>query len=197
MPSAAILAGGRARRYAGRDKGGLIIEGQTIRARQLAMLSGLTDDILVVSDTPVAGIDGLARGIADQVPGRGPLGGLHAALTAARHDRLVVLAGDMPFVSEGLLQHMLTLADQGDVVVPRTKRGYHPLCAVYRRVVLPAVECRLKAESLALKDLLDDLRVRLVEGEELLAFGDPERLLANVNTPEDYERLGRQQIHEL
>ena len=38
-------------------------------------------------------------------------------------------------------------------------------------------------------DLLADLRVRVVAAEELSAFGEAHRLLANVNSPADYREL--------
>jgi molybdopterin-guanine dinucleotide biosynthesis protein A len=38
MPSAAILAGGRASRFGGRDKSALVVEGQPILDRPLAAL---------------------------------------------------------------------------------------------------------------------------------------------------------------
>ena len=99
MPSAAILAGGRASRYGGRDKGALIVGGQTIRTRQLALLSRLTDDILFVSDTPMTDdIGGLARRLIDQFPGRGPLGGVrgiwdqqHSALCLKAMQRVGII----------------------------------------------------------------------------------------------------------
>jgi molybdopterin-guanine dinucleotide biosynthesis protein A len=49
-------------------------------------------------------------------------------------------------------------------------------------------ERQLDAGDRRLTAVLDALRVRYVEGDELAAFGDPELLFANVNTPDD---LGR------
>jgi molybdopterin-guanine dinucleotide biosynthesis protein A len=40
VPSAAILAGGRASRFGGRDKSALIVNGRTILDRQLSALDG-------------------------------------------------------------------------------------------------------------------------------------------------------------
>jgi molybdenum cofactor guanylyltransferase len=200
MPSAAILAGGRARRFDGQDKGSLVVHGQTILERQLSVLSELTDDILIVgSHHPVPmRASSAARQIADRVPDSGPLGGLDAALQACRADALIVVACDMPFVSAPLLRHLAWLAsDQPDVqvVVPRTKRGYHPLCAVYTRACAPVIAGHLAERRLKLVELLDVLnqsgrgRLRLVTEAELGVFGDPDRLLANVNTPAEYVEL--------
>jgi molybdopterin-guanine dinucleotide biosynthesis protein A len=46
-------------------------------------------------------------------------------------------------------------------------------------------------------DFLADVRVRVVCGDELAALGDHHRLLANINTPAEYEGLDRTIGHEL
>src|SRR5438552_1000073 len=124
--SVAILAGGRATRFGGRDKSTLVVGGRSILDRQLAELSSLTDDVMIVGDSPdgarafstsareederatadapkrlrrEGGQASRVRTIRDIVPGCGPLGGLHAALTAAREDAVFVVACDMPYVT--------------------------------------------------------------------------------------------------
>ena len=102
MRSAAILAGGRATRFGGRDKSALVVDGRSIVERQVAELSAVVDDIMIVG----ARADGArafqasdrVRLIADIVPGCGPLSGLHAALTEMRGDRVLAVACDMPYV---------------------------------------------------------------------------------------------------
>jgi molybdenum cofactor guanylyltransferase len=179
MHSAAILAGGRATRFGGRDKGALLVDGQTIRARQLAMLSEVADEVLVVGPGHVE----------DLVPGCGPMGGVHAAVCAARHDAVFVIACDMPYVTAPFAAHLLDLAHDVDAVVPRTERGLHPLCAVYTRACREPLATRLAAGSLQMRGFLDDVRIRVVEAEDIEVFGDRHRLLANVNTPADYAGL--------
>ena len=123
MASAAILAGGRASRFDGRDKSRLVVGGRSIVERQLEALSRITDDILIVGarcpPNPRGGV--APRSVPDRVPGCGPLGGLDAALAAARDDAVVVVACDMPFVTAELLGHLLSFAPGYDVVVPRTE----------------------------------------------------------------------------
>lgn len=196
MPSAAILAGGQARRFDGQDKSALVVGGQTILERQLSVLSEVSDDILLVGSHRPAPAG--ARHIADRVPDSGPLGGLDAALSACRSETLIVVACDMPFISAAFLRHLAALAaDRPEVqaVVPSTKRGYHPLCAVYTRACAPIVAGHLAGRRLKLVELLDVLnqsgrgRLLLVTEADLGVFGDPDRLLANVNTPAEYEEL--------
>jgi molybdenum cofactor guanylyltransferase len=208
MPSAAILVGGQAQRYGGRDKSALVVAGTPILQRQIAELGTLSDDILLVgrhgdhdvrsnmsgaaaARGPLAALAGRVtiRTVDDRVPNCGPLGGLDAALSAARHEALVLLACDMPLVSARLLAHMLELARDADLVVPRTERGYHPLCAVYTRACREPVQRLLGEHRLAMVGLFDEVHVRVVEREEIHRFGSPEELLANVNTPAEFDEL--------
>jgi molybdopterin-guanine dinucleotide biosynthesis protein A len=211
MRSIAILAGGRATRFDGRDKSALVVDGRAILDRQLDELSPLTDDVMIVGSTArmkgshAFGNDGKGarafhasvQAIADIVPGCGPLGGLHAALTAARSDTVFVLACDMPYVSAAFADYLFSLAGGAGIVVPKTERGYHPLCAVYSRACLEPVAAHLAAGRLALRELIDVVPVHVVAEREISRFGRASRLLANVNTPAEYASLEALQGHKL
>jgi molybdenum cofactor guanylyltransferase len=200
MWSAAILAGGLATRFGGRDKGALIVEGESIQSRQLAVLAQVADDLMIVGPDRSAVDNAIGipvRTLPDRIPGRGPLGGLHTALSEARGDALAVVACDMPFVSAPLLAHLLALTREADAVVPSTGRGYHPLCAAYTRACLDSIARRLSKGELKMIGWLDEVRVRVVPEAELRVFGDPDALLANVNTPDDFLGLEAHQGHEL
>ena len=177
MFSAAILAGGEARRFGGRDKSALVVDGRTILERQLAVLSAVATDVRVVHRED------------DLVPGCGPLGGLHAALATARHDALFVVACDMPYIAAPFVAYLLSLAGTADIVVPRTERGYHPLCAVYTTACLATVAAHLAERRLKMVELIEEMRTREVSADEIDRFGDHNRLLANVNTPADFTGL--------
>jgi molybdopterin-guanine dinucleotide biosynthesis protein A len=194
MWSAAILAGGRARRFGGRDKGALVVDGRSILERQLAELAMITEDILIVGGTSAPRP---ARLVFDRVAGCGPLGGLHAALDEARGEATIVLACDMPYVSAPFLIHLLSLTGEADAVVPRTEDGYHPLCAAYTRACLAPLTARLSEGRLKMTELFEDVRVRVVTGEEVDAFGSRHRLLANVNTPAEFNSFVTLQGHQL
>src|SRR5207245_11333570 len=96
--SAAILAGGQARRFGGRDKGALLVDGRSIRDRQIAELGTLTSDILIVGgpDGPRPERAPASRKVADRIPGCGPLGRLHTALLESKGDRTLVIAWHKP-----------------------------------------------------------------------------------------------------
>jgi molybdopterin-guanine dinucleotide biosynthesis protein A len=186
--SAAILAGGRARRLGGRDKGRLELGGTSILERQIGVLRAITDRLLIVTNDPVRYA---AHGIpvfADAWPGTGPLGGICTALRHAATDWTLVVACDMPFLSPAFLALLVSLAAGVDAVVPRTADGLHPLCAVYGRATIAPLRRRLEAGQLKVADAVGDLRVRDVGPEDIAPYDPDGLLLVNVNTPEDYAR---------
>jgi molybdopterin-guanine dinucleotide biosynthesis protein A len=197
MASAAILAGGRARRFGGLDKSTLAIGDSSILEHQIRELAKIADDILLVGprSTTVAGTG--VRIVADRYQDCGPLGGLDAALAEARDDVIVLVACDMPFVTAPLLGHLLGLAAEAQAVVPRTERGYHPLCAAYSRTCREAVTRRLEAHQLSMVGLLEEVRVRIVGLREIERFGAADRLLANVNTPAQFDAIETHLGHKL
>lgn len=188
--SAAILAGGRARRYGGADKASLTVGRARIIDRQLAALSVVADDIrIVANDTDRYGALGV-RVIPDAILDAGPLGGIYSALIDARHDAVIVLACDLPFVTAALFERLVIerrAGEEVDAVVPRSGRGLEPLCALYDRRCAAAARSRIERGALQVAGLLDDVRVRVL-GPDALAPYDAGALFTNVNTPHDYER---------
>jgi molybdopterin-guanine dinucleotide biosynthesis protein A len=203
MPSGVILTGGRATRFGGRDKGQLVVDGRSILDRLIDVLSNVTDDILIIGRPPsivphpAQSTGATVRIATDRTPDCGPLGGLDTALAEARYPEVLLLACDMPFVTTDLLAFLARLTSEADAVVPRTARGFHPLCAAYKQTCRPVVARRLTAGHLALAGLLDEVRVRAVDVNELQTFGDPETLLANINTPADYDDAGAPERHKV
>lgn len=182
-----VLAGGRSRRM-GRDKLPLKVGDATLLERVVSALSSRCEEVLVVGErgrTP-AGV----RRLPDLRPGRqGPLAGIEAGLVAARRRAVFVAAGDMPFLTGGLVGYLLGLLSDHVMAVVPDLGGSHPLCAAYAREARPLVSAALDEGIRSVRGLLEILpEVRYVGGAELRRFGDPEILLANVNSPEDLAR---------
>ena len=178
--SAAILAGGRATRFGGVNKGTLVVGSTAIVDRLLEALHDVAHDIFVVGrDDPAWTSRGL-RVIADEKPGSGPLGGIYTALAHSPSDRTLVVACDMPFVSAPLLRR-LAAVDEADVVIPRHARGYEPLCAIYSRACADDIRERLTRGINEASRLPAGVRVTELDVDDDVMF-------VNVNTPHDYER---------
>lgn len=185
--AAAILTGGRARRLGGRRKATLDVGGIPIIRRQLAALRQIADPIILVGDDPGPCGEPGVEIVPDALPGCGALGGIYTAISASPHERTLVVACDMPFLSVPLFQHMLAVRG-ADLVIPRSSRGYEPLCALYSRACAAPIRVRLGRGELEASVLPAGVRIVDIGPEALAAFDSHGLLFVNVNTPHDYER---------
>jgi molybdopterin-guanine dinucleotide biosynthesis protein A len=189
QPAAAILAGGAARRFGGRDKSRLVVDGRAIIVRQIGVLSALAAPVFIVGGDATRFADLELPVIPDLFIGTGAIGGIYTALEHAGTDRVIVVACDLPFLTTPLLSTLADMATQGDGAWVRSARGVEPLVAVYRRCARPAIRAAIEAGRLKAMDLAHVLQMREMTGDMVAAFGAPERLLANVNTPEEYAQV--------
>jgi molybdopterin-guanine dinucleotide biosynthesis protein A len=129
--------------------------------------------------------------IPDVRPGTGSLGGIYTAVTAGSKP-VLCLAWDMPFVPEGLLRALMESAASGryDAFLPESsgRRGLEPLCAVYGPACGAAIAKRLDVGDLKAISFHQDVRVGILSLAQVRAFGDPDELFFNVNTPDDLAR---------
>lgn len=187
MSTAAILAGGRARRLGGLDKSQLVIDGRTIFDRQLRVLRGVVDRVVVISNDPARFIDSGVTVVEDLVREAGALGGIYTALSIEK-EPVLVIACDMPYLTAPFLRYVMDASLEADVAVPRSADGYHPLCACYTQACAGPARRRVQAGALKVVDLFDDVHVRTIDPVEIAAFDPDGRLLFNINTPDDLAR---------
>jgi molybdopterin-guanine dinucleotide biosynthesis protein A len=113
------------------------------------------------------------------------------ALEAARGERVLVLATDLPLVCDALLLALVAWPE-ADAVVPRAGEGRHALCALLSRErVRPVAKRRLAAGELSLHGLFGELGTAWLEGEALARLDPGGLALTNMNTPEDLARVER------
>ncbi len=182
-----VLAGGAASRM-GRDKAGLVLGGETLAAGAARRLAAVCP-VVVVADRGrqlVPGLPSLPDG-----PGRGPAAGLLGAARAHPGRPLLALACDLPHVPVALLAELVRIFDAGgeDWVVPCWQSRLEPLCALWGPRALASLEARAARGIYTLWSLAgeEDLAVHRIEEDRLTAFGSPEEMFFNVNTPEELE----------
>lgn len=190
MWTAAILAGGQSRRLGGRNKASLQVGGASVLDHQLARLRRVVDRTIIIANDREAFRASGVPVIQDLTPDAGALGALYTAVHAARTDRTLVMACDMPFVSEPLLAFLVEAGRTADIVIPRTARGYEPLCATYSRRSAGELLRLVEEKRFTLSEvaLIPGLTIRELGPDELKPFGPEEVLFFNINTPDDYAR---------
>jgi molybdopterin-guanine dinucleotide biosynthesis protein A len=132
--------------------------------------------------------------VKDVYPGKGPLAGLHAALSASRTDWNLVSACDMPLLQTSFFNGMKIIAEQyptSSAIVPRVEERTHPLAGVYHKRVLPELEQCLMHDRLRVIRWLDEIGGHVVEINELEHAGIEHAALqlSNMNTPEEFENI--------
>jgi molybdopterin-guanine dinucleotide biosynthesis protein B/molybdopterin-guanine dinucleotide biosynthesis protein len=182
--SIAILAGGRSRRM-GMDKALARLDNRPLIVRLADALRPLSGDIFIAGgDAGAYEQLGLPH-VADHFPAGAALAGVYTALAAARHRLCFVIACDLPFVPPAAVRALAGMAGEADAVVPRSRRGPEPLCAVYSKSCLAPVRRCIERGELSIQSLLGDIRTRLVDSGAMPAFAGEVDAFFNVNTPAD------------
>jgi len=174
----AVLAGGAGRRIGG-DKAMVELEGRPLVHYPLNVLRAVLDEVAVVAkeSTVLPGLDvEIAIWLEPEEP-RHPLAGIAHALRCARGRPVVVVGGDMPFVTRGLVAALARERSRGAAaVIPRAGGRLQPLCARYEPRALGALAgCDLGAP---LSDAVGTLSPRILEWPD-------EEPFFTVNSPED------------
>jgi molybdopterin-guanine dinucleotide biosynthesis protein A len=187
--SVVIQAGGESRRM-GQDKALLPFLGKPMISRMIARLAPIAGEMLVTTNDPEDYKFLDLPLFPDLTPGRGALGGLYTALSAASQPLVAVVACDMPFINAGLLalQRDLLIQAKADIAIPHLESGLEPFHAVYRRLAcLPHIEAALQADKWRVDSWFSQVKTVRIPTEKILEW-DPELLsFLNVNTPEELQ----------
>jgi len=191
--SALILAGGKATRLGGVAKHELVPDdgdGRTIFERQVAVLASRVEEILVATAADIPGY----RCVRDVLPDVGPLAGIAAGMQAMLTPWLLIVAGDMPYLSGAVVDLIIGAATELDQAVGIRLGGLpQPLLCMLGRRAYPAVERRLQTRRNKVSGLLTDerLHVRWLDEPEVRAVDPTLQAFVNVNEPEDLRDITR------
>lgn len=192
--SGLILAGGQSRRMPGVNKALAALNGRPMIAHVLNALGACFETLALVAKDKATYAGLGVPVVEDRLPVQSPLAGIHAGLDAVSSDYVFCCACDTPLLKPSLIQTLVDVVvpDSGeipspDVVVPRLGPYYQPLCAIYGRGCLPAIEALLDAGEVKVDHLYARVNVTEVS-EDRLRQADPElHSFFNVNTPADLQ----------
>jgi molybdopterin-guanine dinucleotide biosynthesis protein A len=165
--------------------------GDELMIQRVVRLLGREVDPIVVVTSSAQQLPPLPEGVLrteDRRPGRGPLEGLYAGLSAlAPHAEAAFAAScDVPLLKPAFVRRMIAQLDAFDVAVPTDGEFHHPLAAVYRVRILPQIADLLDADRLRPVFLYDRVTTRRVPVAQLRAVDAELETLTNLNRPEDY-----------
>jgi molybdenum cofactor guanylyltransferase len=175
-----VLAGGASTRMAVSkptvEFGG---EPLVVRALKLLLTAGLEVAVVGKEDVPLPPVD--APVWIESRAVRHPLAGILEALERAEGRAVFICACDMPFVTPDLVAYIAALPG---TAVPEAGGRLHPLVARYDPAAAGVMEAALGARA-PLHEAVRQAGATIVPEAELARFGDPARLLFNINTPAD------------
>jgi molybdenum cofactor guanylyltransferase len=179
----------------GRDKALLRLNGVAMVVRTARLVETVSRATTIVGAPERLGGLGFTV-IADDWPGAGPLGGIATALRATKASWNLIVACDLPYLTEAWLENIVARAraSAADAVLPMNERGAEPLCAMYQKKCEPAIRVALERGTRKVTDGLARLRLESIAPAEWKAFDSDGLLFKNMNSLEDYEeakaRLG-------
>jgi molybdenum cofactor guanylyltransferase len=180
----------------GADKAFLEFKGRTLLANALELGRMAAGEVRIVGDAAKFAEFGTA--VPDIYPGRGPLGGIHAALKSSQTDFNLMIGVDLPLLEVRFLRYLLQASEHSGAVVtlPRVAGYYEPLCAVYRTEFLLPAEQALIAGRNKIDAVFTGIGVRTVDDQELAQHHFSPAMFRNVNTPEDW-KLAQEELARL
>jgi molybdopterin-guanine dinucleotide biosynthesis protein A len=184
--SAVLLAGGQSRRM-GRDKATILFRGKPLWQIQLDLLRKLQPaEIFVSARTDPAWRPPDIPFVPDQPPSRGPLSGLTATLAQMRGNHLLVLAIDMPSMSEDHLRYLCDKNEPGRGVLPVMGNRAQPLAAIYPVEARVEFVNALSGADFSMQTLTNQL-VKMGALRAIRVSQEEQRFYRNLNEPDDLD----------
>lgn len=185
--SALILSGGRATRMGGVDKGLVLFLQKPLIQHVVERLAPQVDEILINANREITQYQTFGYSVLeDDIENfAGPLAGFSLGLQHAKHDYLLTVPCDSPFLPLNLAQRLMTalLEHKADIAVAASNGNTHPVFCLCKKSVLPSLTAYLE---------LGERRVNAWQKSQKYVevnFNDGDNSFANLNTLEDLATL--------
>ena len=178
--SAAVIAGGKSKRL-GQNKALMQISGITVLESVLNKVSPYVQKVMIITNTPeeYGFLD--IETAKDVRPGCGPLSGIHSALSLASSEYVLVVSCDIPLVGSKQIAQLVSSCRGHDITIFKHK-NFEPLCAVYRRSCIDALNELIDHNECRIIDFPPTLDVKVIRVDDVEIF-------RSINTKEYYEHI--------
>lgn len=190
--AAAILAGGKNKRMAGKNKAFIKIDGLPLIQRTIGNLKEIFQEIIIVTNSPQEFrlYEKGAFVTSDIIKNIGPLGGIYSALNITSRKGVFFVACDMPFVHNALIKQQLNKFAQidCDALVPRISSRLEPIHAIYKKSLKTSIGRFIEknSEIYSIREFLRTVNTYYWDLED-----NPfnRKIFSNVNTPDDFNQF--------
>ena len=192
--SGVILAGGKATRLGGRNKGLITVDGVPLIKKNVELLKRFFSEVIVVtnnSEEYTNIIEDIVY-VSDIYPEIGPMGGLYTALCSSKNSSVFCIGCDMPFLSVDFISNLLVTSyvSSSQAVVPRINNYIEPLHAVFTSDIIPVMKRRILNNKYSLHGLFESIDVEYMDIPDTY---DNRKQFTNINTHKELESLTLQE----
>ena len=139
--SALILAGGRATRMEGLDKGLVLWHGKPLVAHVVENLKTQVDDVVISCNRNLAIYSQYGRVVSDKSPDfAGPLAGIAAALPECKYEWVLITACDMPCLPPNVAELLWCNIADNKIAVAHDGEHLQPLLLLVHRSLVPNIQ---------------------------------------------------------
>ncbi len=185
-----ILAGGQSLRF-GEDKAFVKVGDSILIESLICFFEQLFDDVIVVTNYPEKYSKYPVKVVVDQIKGVGPLGGIHAGLSASNSEHNFVMACDMPFPRPKLVKYLGARVKGQEVIIPKREEKLEPLFAVYSKKCIKAIEKQIQTGNYKIQEIFNNLDVEFVDSEIVKKYDPGFLSFLNLNSKKDMEKIDK------
>lgn len=187
----AVLAGGQSSRM-GRDKTLVEIDGTPFVLIVAKVLSVVCERVMIIGNQPDRFQSFGFQVFEDIFQNSGPLGGIHSALVHAKGANVFIAACDLPLISNEAARAIAQRrSSDGEIFIAKCGEMVQPLFGIYSAACTAGLEEFLKQGNRKVRDFLSLSKTKVIDLPELSMILP--NILTNVNTPEEYEKLIKQE----
>ena len=183
-----VLAGGRATRWDGRDKGLIQVSGRPMISHVLDALAPQVERIIInanrnLDEYRAFGLPVVTDASRDFL---GPLAGIASGMAAARTEWVAITPCDSPLLAADCVGRLVSACEDDertDIAVAHDGERIQPVFALIRRDLLGALDAFLESGERKIDRWYGQQQMQLVD------FSDNPDNFLNINRPEDRDLL--------
>jgi molybdenum cofactor guanylyltransferase len=189
-----ILAGGRARRMGGEDKGLIRLAGRPMVEHVLERIGPQVDEVVINANRNAEQYGRYGHrvipDVVDDFPG--PLAGMLSAMEAVHQPWLAVVPCDSPLLPRDLVQRLFesALAESADIAVAHDGERLQPVVALLRCSLLPQLRAFVEQGGRKIDAWYAQHRMVATD------LSDHPEAFVNINTPEERAALEQRVMAE-